>query len=129
MRGNGDKSGETPDRTPGGRFRPGNGVSRNRDPASRGGRPPRAVEAVYLRAITESVSEADWKAATLALLARAKEGDARCFELLARYLAPAESRTRVAVEAAVGDRRATLEEILAEYGALLAAPDAGTVPP
>jgi hypothetical protein len=50
------------------------------------GRPPRAVEREYLRALNEAVSLDDWKEVVQAAVADAKEGDAKAREWLARYL-------------------------------------------
>jgi hypothetical protein len=50
------------------------------------GRPRRAVERDYLRALNAAVSLHDWREIVEAAVARAKEGDAKAREWLARYL-------------------------------------------
>ena len=50
------------------------------------GRPKRAVEADYLRSLTDAVSLDEWRAMVLAVVEQAKQGDMRSISWLGRYL-------------------------------------------
>lgn len=90
-----------------GRFAPGN----------RGGpgRPPRSTEERYLAVITETVPPERWRAAVEAIYQRARDGDAKAFEILAKYVCPPEARSHVTVDDAREARRATVEDALRDY--------------
>ncbi len=100
-----------------GLFQPGNKISKGNKGGP--GRPPRPVEEEYLRAISDAISPEDWRAATMALLEKAKAGDTKAFEVLSRYVAPPESRSRVTVSDERSERQDTLEDALRGYGDVL----------
>lgn len=77
------------------------------------GRPKRAVEADFLRALTDTVSPEDWRSIMGNVVEQAKAGDMKCISFLARYLlgtpsGEAPSLTGLAQEDAGGPDPATL---------------------
>lgn len=69
------------DRDKSGRFAKGNQVG-----VGSGGRPRRSVEERYLKALSRTVSMADWKTITIKAIEQAKEGDKAARQWLSDYL-------------------------------------------
>jgi hypothetical protein len=70
------------DRGPDGKFIKGHKAS----VGNRGGRPRRATEEKYLKALSDSVSIDDWKAIATKAIAQAKDGDKDARAWLGNYL-------------------------------------------
>lgn len=87
-----------------GRFAPGN--------SGGPGRPKRAVELEYIKALADTVTLDDWRAVCQSALEAAKAGDAKAREWLAGYLIGAKAKTlsELAYYEALGIDGATLVE-------------------